>query len=147
MRSCVIPSGCVIFSSKALLLNVVVFKVKLIRVKWIWRVKNYPLKGRNFVIFFVDKPCYKHLYLVYANRKLFHFHFFLSLKLIKARIKSFNNLSLPVVFRGALGGISLFFLTSQEITHEFVRKKRFHKRASMDKRQSVTRISFQWHIE
>lgn len=90
-------------------------------------MKNYPLKGRNFVIFFVDKPCYKHLYLVYANRKLFHFHFFLSLKLIKARIKSFNNLSLPVVFRGALGGISLFFLTSQEITHEFVRKKRFHK--------------------
>lgn len=40
-----------------MLLNVVVFKARLIRVKLILRVKNYPLKDRNFVIYFVDKPC------------------------------------------------------------------------------------------
>lgn len=39
-------------SSESSLLNVVVFRVKLIHVELIWRVKNYPLRGRNFVIFF-----------------------------------------------------------------------------------------------
>ena len=64
----------------------------------------------SLLISHVDKDP-KHLDLMYANRNMFHFHFSSFIKSYQGQNKSFNNSSLPVVFR-ELWGESIIFLSN-----------------------------------
>ena len=64
----------------------------------------------SLLISHVDKDP-KHLYLMYANRNMFHFHFSSFIKSYQGQNKSFNNSSLPVVFR-ELWRESIIFLSN-----------------------------------